>query len=127
MESVIIDTCILVDFLRGRPQAVETLKNRMLEQRKPWTSVITRIELMAGMRSGEEKAISRLLGVFEEVEVAVKIAAVAGHYMNKYAKSHGINTADAIIAASAKQLNASLYTLNEKHFPMQDVRVIVPY
>lgn len=47
--------------------------------------------------------------------------------MNSFLKSHGLNMADAAIAASAKYIGASLYALNEKHFPMRDIDVIVPY
>jgi predicted nucleic acid-binding protein len=47
--------------------------------------------------------------------------------MREYGRSHGINIADAIMAASAMSLNAKLYTLNIKHFPMDDIVVIKPY
>jgi predicted nucleic acid-binding protein len=42
--------------------------------------------------------------------------------MSMYRKSLGINTADAIIAASALVRGAVLYTLNEKHFPWMILR-----
>jgi len=35
--------------------------------------------------------------------------------------------ADAIIAATAKLTGSKLYTLNMKHYPMNDIEVIKPY
>jgi predicted nucleic acid-binding protein len=55
------------------------------------------------------------------------IAEEAGRYMNLYRKSHFINIADAIIAATASARGATLYTLSNRHFPMTDVEVIKPY
>jgi predicted nucleic acid-binding protein len=52
---------------------------------------------------------------------------VAGRYMTLFRKSHDINIADAIIAASALERKAVLYTLNDRHFPMNDIMVIRPY
>ncbi|HEY8500283.1 MAG TPA: PIN domain-containing protein, partial [Clostridia bacterium] len=56
-----------------------------------------------------------------------RIAEIAGRYLNKYRKSHGINMADAIIAATAKLTDSKLYTLNMKNYPMNDIEVIKPY
>jgi len=127
MASVLVDTNILIDHLRGKVAATEFLKDSVLQNNKLFCSVITRIELMSGMRPGETPAIKKLLESFEEVEVTIEIADIAGLYMNKYAKSHGMNAADAIIAASAKHVNAQLYTLNTKHFPMKDIKILNPY
>ena len=127
MREVLIDTNILVDHLRGKPEATHFLISSITSQNKVLCSVITRIELMCGMKTSEESIINKLLQTFEEIEVTKKVAIVAGSYMNKYAKSYGINAADAIIAATAKYYNANLYTLNLKHFPMKDINVEAPY
>ena len=42
----------------------------------------------------------------------------AGGYLKQYRKSHGVKLGDALIAASAHRNNASLWTLNRKHYPM---------
>jgi len=48
----------------------------------------------------------------------VLIAKIEGCYKRRYAKSHGMGLADAIIAASAITEEATLKTLNVKHDPM---------
>lgn len=119
----LIDTNVFVDHLRGKNEATEFLKGCINKYDIVYYSVITRIELMTGMRQNEESIINELLEIFKEVNVSKEIAYSAGLYMNKYEKSHGINVPDAIIAATARSLNASLYTLNLKHFPMQDFKI----
>jgi predicted nucleic acid-binding protein len=42
-------------------------------------------------------------------------------------KACGILLPDALVAASAKQNDAVLVTLNGKHYPMKDIEVMVPY
>lgn len=125
--SFLIDTNILIDHLRGKPTATYFLRSLIIDEAKLVCSIITRIELLAGMRSGEDNKIKSLLQMFEEAPVDHSTADIAGEYMLNYMKSHGLTTADAIIAATAKNLGCTLYTLNVKHFPMKDIKVKVPY
>jgi predicted nucleic acid-binding protein len=124
---VLIDTNIFVDHLRGKEEAAEFLQACIDKYETVYYCVITRIELMAGMRQNELPVINELLGVFKEVSITKEIAYLAGLYMNKYMKSHGLNVPDAIIAAASSRLNSALYTLNAKHFPMNDIKVFKPY
>jgi predicted nucleic acid-binding protein len=127
MNDVLIDTNILIDHLRGNKFAVDLLEYIFKNNDKKYISTITRIELLAGIRTGEEKIIREFLDMFEEVEVNKDISEIAGYYMREYAKSNGLCTADAIIAASVKYTDATLYTLNTKHFPMNDIETKKPY
>lgn len=126
-ESILIDTNIIIDHLRGKSAALEFLELNIKDGKKLLLSVIARVELMSGMRPDEEAKIESFLSIFEEVVINRDVAVIAGRYMNTYARSHGLNTADAIIAASAKFRSATLYTLNIKHFPLDDIRVLRPY
>ena len=49
-----------------------------------------------------------------------------GLFRRDYGKSHGVGLADALIAATAELAQATLVTLNAKHFPMLPT-VLVPY
>lgn len=114
----LIDTNILIDYLRGLPQAVAFLEST-LPDFACYISSITIAELYAGVKEGKEKqALHAFLQLFSCVEIDSAIAQQSGLYCRKYRKSHGVGLADAIIAATAESISASLITLNKKHFPM---------
>jgi predicted nucleic acid-binding protein len=123
-DKLLIDTDVLIDYLRGQSESVQYLENLtdfLL------VSAITIAELYAGVREGKErKALDQFVRVFEVVPVSYEIAVKGGLYRRDYFKSHNVGLADAIIAATSEIKNASLVTLNQKHFPML-VNVIVPY
>ena len=123
----LFDTDILIDHLKGKAEATSVLQDCIHAKILLACSVITRIELLSGMRPEEESKLERFLAGFEKIDVTDKIAKSAGLYMNKYRKSHGINMADAIIAASTKHTDSKLYTLNTKHYPMSDIEAVKPY
>jgi PIN domain len=58
--------------------------------------------------------------------VDLNIARLGGNYCRQYRHSHGVQIADALIAATARRHDARLVTRNTKHFPMLD-DVVVPY
>lgn len=127
MNTALFATNILIDYLKGKHKATSLL-NRCLQERQVLTcSVITKVELLCGARPGEERILQDFLDAFNRIGLDDNIAEEAGRYMRLYRKSHGINIAVAIIAASALARGAVIYTLNEKHFPMNDIKVIKPY
>jgi predicted nucleic acid-binding protein len=123
-ERLLLDTDILIDYLRGRAEAVAYLENRS----EPLAvSAITVAELYAGVREGEERTkLTLFLSALEVIPVDEQIAARGGLFRRDYSKSHGTGLADALIAATAELHHATLVTLNAKHFPMV-TGVLVPY
>lgn len=122
--TLLIDTDVLIDYLRDQPEAVtylEALASPLL------ISAITVAELYAGVREGNERTLlTEFIGTFEIVPVNEEIAVAGGLYRRNYGKSHGLGINDALIAATAVLSNAELVTLNRKHFPMLS-SVTVPY
>jgi predicted nucleic acid-binding protein len=127
MKIALFDTNILIDYLKGKPEATSLLEQCLQDGQVLTCSLITKVELLSGARPGEEQILRDFLDAFERIGLDDNIADGAGHYMSLYRKSHGINTADAIIAASALARGAVIYTLNDRHFPMDDIKVIKPY
>jgi predicted nucleic acid-binding protein len=124
MPGLVLDTDVLIDFLRGRTEAVgylESVSDELL------TSVVTVAELFAGVREGEERrTLEELLEEFRVVPVTREVAELGGLHRRDYRKSHNIQLADALIAATVEQEQATLVTLNDKHFPMLK-QILVPY
>lgn len=114
--SVLFDTSVVIDILRGAQGALDYA--RTLTE-PPTCSEITRIEVLRGLRPGERRATERLFGTIRWAPVDESIARRAGDLGRRYRRSHrGLATADLIIAASAEELNLELATLNLRHFPM---------
>lgn len=123
---MIVDTDVLIDCLRGRPEAAAFIKQVLVEGELA-ISVISVAELEAGIRDGERAALDAFLGLMQRYPVSEAIARTAGTYVRSFAKSHGVLLPDALIAATAHHHGGSLATLNHKHYPMRDISVQLPY
>ncbi|HEV2744186.1 MAG TPA: type II toxin-antitoxin system VapC family toxin [Rubrobacter sp.] len=123
-ERLLIDTDVLVEYLRGRSEAVEYLEGLTSDL---YLSVISVAELFAGIKGNEEKkALDQLLQGFIILPVTEKVARLGGLHRRYYRPSHGTGLADALIAATAEENGADLATFNRRHFPMVS-RIEVPY
>jgi len=116
--TALIDTSVLIDYLRGHEPAAAVLERRR-EAGALHASEITRLELLAGMRRGEERATRLLLSTIVWHEVDAEVAEKAGALGRDWLRSHrGIDAADLAIAATAVLVEAELLTMNVRHFPM---------
>jgi hypothetical protein len=115
----LIDTCVLVDHLRGLSPATALLAAGVEDEVELWSVVVVRTEILAGMRASEQRATRRLLDQLRWVDVTRTLADRAGELARRYLRSHrGIDTVDYLIAASVQELSAELKTTNVKHYPM---------
>jgi len=115
-KKLLIDTDIIIDFLRGFDIAVRYIKSHSEEI---VLSVITVAELYAGVKSNDErKELDDFIDLFPILQITTEVATIGGLYKGKYVKSHGVGLADGLIAASAEIHDAVLKTLNIKHYPM---------
>ena len=118
-RSILLDTDVLIDFLRGRDEAVSLVT---INSDRIILSSIVVAELYAGVRGGkedrEQTVLERFLSLFRIVPVSGDIAKLGGLYKRDYGKAHGVGIADAIVAATATTEDAELKTLNVKHYPM---------
>lgn len=125
--TVVVDTSILIDHLRGDVRARDALVGALESNQWLIASVMTKVEVLAGMRRGEERATQRLLTLFHWVPVDEAIADLAGQMAHQYLRSHpGVDAVDFVIAATVEAADADLWTRNLNHFPMLR-RVSNPY
>jgi predicted nucleic acid-binding protein len=116
--TVLIDTSVLIDFLRGHTGAAELLEHE--RSASPLhASEITRLEVLAGMRKAEERGTRALLSTLVWHPVDAEVAEAAGVLGRQWLRSHhNIDSADLAIAATAIGNEARLLTCNVRHFPM---------
>ena len=116
--TVLVDTSVIIDVLRGHEMARQVLREARKIDRLH-ASEVTRLEVLAGMRPREEPSTRALLATFWWHPVDEVIAELAGELGRQWLPGNrGIDTADLAIAATATSLDAELFTLNVKHFPM---------
>jgi len=115
-RAILMDTDVLVDFLRGHKKAVAFVNARATGI---ILSSIVVAELFAGVKgNAEQAALEGFVSLFRIVPVSAEIARAGGLYKRDYGKSHGVGLADAILAATAEAEKAELKTLNTRHYPM---------
>ncbi len=122
--SCLIDTDIAIDFLRRRDYALKLLEN-WAEEGLLAVSALTHLEIYQGLKSGEEAATNAFLDGLVSVTIDVPVARRAGVILGRL-RSRGktIGIADAIIAATALQLEVPLLTNNTEHYPFPDLKVV---
>ncbi len=114
---MLIDSDVLIWFLRGHPKA--TVRLAMLDQ---WQiSIITYMEVAQGCQSKAQLVQTKhglALRKTQIVPVSANIGQLAADLLDAWAQSHGLRLADALIAATAIEHNQTLLTANKKHFAM---------
>jgi|ETNmetMinimDraft_15_1059895.scaffolds.fasta_scaffold79257_2 hypothetical protein len=118
--NVLLDSCILIDFLSGREAAREYLA----EAEGAAISRITWMEVMVGADSAEEEAAIRgFLSAFDVLPVGGPVAEEAVILR----RTRRMKLPDAIIFATARVHGRQLATRNTKDFQEGEVGVSVPY
>lgn len=124
MAGTLIDTDVLIDFLRGR----ESARNFIAQlPERAFVSAITVAELHVGVRNGKERTVlTGFLDTLEILPLDAETAAEGGLLRRDYGPGHGVGLNDALIAATALRNKLELATLNRKHYPMIE-ELLVPY
>ena len=112
----LLDTDVLIDFLRGNKHAISYFRTNY---EFICFSAITVAEIFSGIRGKkEETEVQRLFAIFPIIETTKEIGQEAGKLVKTYRPSHSVEIPDAIIAATCLKSNLELVTLNIKHYPM---------
>jgi predicted nucleic acid-binding protein len=120
--TILIDSDILIEVSRRRNDDVLTRWSELTTADTELScSAVSEMELWAGALPREFEATTNLLDSLDCVPVDREIGRDAGHLLRRYAKSHGMGLADALIAATALRTGAALWTRNRKHYPMPEL------
>ena len=118
LVTALVDTSILIDYLRGHEGAAAVLE-RERAAAPLQASEITRLEVLAGMRPAEEDATRSLLSALRWHPVDADVVEDAGALGRQWLPSHHtIDSADLAIAATVMRTGSRLLTRNVRHFPM---------
>ena len=120
--TVLTDSDILIEVSRGRDK---TMVSQWLELGQSDAlilySAVSAAELRAGARPPEYTALDALFDSLLCVPIDAALGRRAGEYLRRYRRSHAVELGDALIAASAVEREARLWTRNRKHYPMPEL------
>ncbi len=114
---MIMDTDVLIWYMRGNKKAYKIIE----DQQGFFTSVVTYIELVQGMRNKNE--LIELRCAFREWNTKIlyineEISSKAMFYIERHYLSHSLQLADALIASTALVNGLPILTGNDKHYRM---------
>ena len=123
MNNYLVDTDVLIWYLRGNVKAKEILKKIDFS-----ISVVTYIELLQGMRDKRELNLFKKFIKNWEINIVhinQEISLKSAFYIEEYALSHSMALADSLIAATASNYGLTLLTANDKHYKFLDIEIEV--
>jgi predicted nucleic acid-binding protein len=122
MITILVDSDILIEVARG---VDEDIVSRWIELSRGDAALlfspVSVAELWDGARSREHEALNNLFRALTCIPIDADAARQAGIYMRQYSRSHGVEMADALIAAGAVTHRAALWTRNREQYPMKEI------
>jgi hypothetical protein len=117
VQTVLIDTDIAIDFLRGIPYSKELLKG-LWEKNLAYLSVLSVYELYAGMREKEKEDTGNFVQGFNIELVDHDIAIRGGELFRTYRKKGiTLTSVDCLLMATALQKKHRIASRNISRYP----------
>lgn len=112
---ILLDTCIVIDYLRNKPAVVDFI-DRAGKSNFTLTTVVI-IELYKGVRDRVElRTLQKEIQFFGLIEIDNEVSIVATKLAENYSLSHRMGLGDCLIAATALVYDLELLTYNLKDF-----------
>lgn len=120
----LVDTDVLIWVLRGNKKYFEFLQG-LKDKGDLFISTITIAEIYKNIYPSEIVKTENLLNEFQICEVNASIAKQGGLYWQQYNKKlKNLSLIDCLIAGTVCVNNLTLVSLNRKHFPMRDIKML---
>lgn len=124
MSRYLLDTPLIIDHLRGRPEAVDRLRRIVEAGDIAFVNDVVTAETWAGAPSDDDPDLTVLLRFLEFLAGGPEHARSAGRWRARSrAAGRDIGIADALIAASAHAAQATVLTRNVRDFSVTPVAV----
>ena len=121
MGKFLLDTTALIDFSKGREPAKSKILE-MLESSEVGVCAINVAEFYTGLPLEKRKAWEEFFNSLLYWNINLETAKLAGCFRSNFAKKgQPLTTTDTLVAATAKQEEATLVTSNIKDYPMKEV------
>ena len=117
MQTVLVDTDIAIDFLRGLDYARE-LMTKLWKGNGACLSILSVYELYAGMRDKEREDTENFIDACDIEPLTIEVSKKAGDLFKKYRKDGlTLTSIDCLILGTAIVRGHKIATRNKEHFP----------
>ncbi len=125
MTTYLLDTKVLIDFVKGR-SAADSAIVRLLDRGAILASCsVTVAEFYSGEIAGRQPVWDRFIAGLEFWTNTFEDAVEAGNYRREFSgRGIQLSVTDTLVAATARSRGATLLTEDLKDFPMTDIRVM---
>ena len=127
MSLTLVDTDVLIDAALQVDDAIICL-DFLEETSHLAVSVVTQMELIIGCRNKVElRKLEQFLERFEIIPINERISNIAAALLKAYHLSHGLLTADALIAATAIDFDIDFITKNQRDYRFLESLKLLQY
>lgn len=113
METILLDTNILIEILKGNQETISRVESINIIA----ISAISAMELYYGaFNKVEVNKLEKFMTLFEIIDFNEQISQTSTRLIKTYAKSHNLDIPDSLIASTALVNNYKLFTYNLKDF-----------
>jgi len=124
LAPVLLDTTVLIDLLRGRPDASRRLLALRSAIDAPYVSAVNVEETVRGLAPREQGPARALFAGLRVAPLGAAEGWQAGEWRREFARrGRTLAQADCLVAAAALSLGGRLATGNPKDFPMREITV----
>ena len=124
MASYLLDSTVLIDFLRGRAHVVRGIRALDSEGHLLAICAVNVTEVFSGMLDHERDVTEELLSTLLLWDISYADARAAGELRGRLRRrGKAISVPDAMVAAVAIANNATLLTANLKDFDVPELKV----
>jgi predicted nucleic acid-binding protein len=118
MAVVLLDTTVLIDILRGRPDAAARVRSLRHAGDRPCVCAVNVEETVRGLSASERDSAERLFAGLRTAPLGKREGLKAGAWCRGLARrGRTVAQADGLIAAAAHSLGAAVATANVKDYP----------
>jgi len=120
--AILLDTTVLIDLLRGRPEAERRLRALRESGDDVYACAVNIEEIARGLLPREHGAAQELVAGLRIALLGAAEGWQAGEWRREYAaRGRTLSQADCLVAAAASSIRARLATGNANDFPMVTV------
>ncbi len=128
MNDTIIDSSILIDFPRGKPEAEQFLTAMNAKHRLATHGAVVAEVLTGVLNKHEQAAVDKLVAIFHVHFPTARDIESSLDLLRRLRLSHGVGWLDCLIAATAARTDSTIATLDRKHFALfENLTLEFPY